>query len=212
MVRLTVTADCHPDERIAIHHNGMMFTEVTDTGGMVEVMVPALTEMAVFIAEFADGDGAVATTQVTSLPFYDRVVLQWADDVSFEIHAREFGAEYGSDGHVWSGAARDMTAAALGQGGFLTALGDADAFAPRLAQVYTFPTATAAQSGTVDLTVETEITAANCGRMIEAQALELRADGDLRTRDLSLNMPGCEAIGDFLVLNNLMDDLKIAAK
>ena len=105
-----------------------------------------------------------------------------------------------------------MSTAALGEGGFLTVLGNAGAFAPRLAEVYTFPTATAAREGNIDLTVETEVTAANCGRLIEAQALEIRAEGELRTRDLSLNMPNCDAIGNFLVLNNLMDDLKIAAK
>jgi len=212
MVRVTVTAACLPGERVVIHHNGMMFTEITDAEGRVEVSVPALAEMAVFIAEFGSGDGAVAITEVSSLAFYDRVVLQWAENVSFHVHAREFGAEYGADGHVWAGAARDMSTAALGEGGFLTVLGNAGAFAPRLAEVYTFPTATAAREGNIDLTVETEVTAANCGRLIEAQALEFRAEGELRTRDLSLNMPNCDAIGDFLVLNNLMDDLKIAAK
>ena len=212
MVRVTVSAACLPGERVVIHHNGMMFTEITDAEGRVEVSVPALAEMAVFIAEFGSGDGAVATAEVSSLAFYDRVVLQWAEDVSFHVHAREFGAEYGADGHVWAGAARDMSAAALGDGGFLTVLGNPDAFAPRLAEVYTFPTATASRAGNIDLTVETEITAANCGRLIEAQALEIAAEGELRTRDLSLDMPNCDAIGDFLVLNNLMDDLKIAAK
>ncbi len=212
MARVTVSAACLPGERVVIHHNGMMFTEITDAEGRVEVSVPALAEMAVFIAEFGSGDGAVAIAEVSSLAFYDRVVLQWAENVSFHVHAREFGAEYGADGHVWAGAARDMTAAALGEGGFLTVLGNPDAFAPRLAEVYTFPTATAARDGNIDLTVETEITADNCGRLIEAQALEIRAEGELRTRDLSLNMPNCDAIGDFLVLNNLMDDLKIATK
>ena len=212
MVRISVSAPCLPGERVVIHHNGMMFTKITDAQGRVEVSVPALSEMAVFIAEFGSGEGAVAMVEVPSLAFYDRVVLQWAENVSFHVHAREFGAEYGADGHVWAGASRDMSAAALGEGGFLTVLGNPDAFAPRLAEVYTFPTATAAREGNIDLTVETEITAANCGRLIEAQALEIKAEGELRTRDLSLNMPNCDAIGDFLVLNNLMDDLKIAAK
>lgn len=212
MVRITVSAACLPGERVVIHHTGMMFTEITDAEGRVEISVPALAEMAVFIAEFGSGEGAVAMVEVPSLAFYDRVVLQWAENVSFHVHAREFGAEYGADGHVWAGAARDMSVAALGEGGFLTVLGNPNAFAPRLAEVYTYPTASSAREGDIDLTVETEITAANCGRLIEAQALEISAEGELRTRDLSLNMPNCDAIGDFLVLNNLVDDLKIAAK
>ena len=33
----------------------------------------------------------------------------------------------------------------------------------------------------------------------------------LRTQDLTLAMPDCQATGDFLVLNNLLENLKIAA-
>jgi hypothetical protein len=31
-------------------------------------------------------------------------------------------------------------------------------------------------------------------------------------RELSLAVPGCETVGDFLLLKNLLQDLKIAAK
>ncbi len=34
----------------------------------------------------------------------------------------------------------------------------------------------------------------------------------METRDLILSVPDCDAVGDFLVLNNLVDDLKIAGK
>jgi hypothetical protein len=56
------------------------------------------------------------------------------------------------------------------------------------------------------------VTDRNCGRDISAQSLEMRASGGLRTRELELSIPNCTALGDFLVLNNLMDDLKIAAR
>ena len=36
-------------------------------------------------------------------------------------------------------------------------------------------------------------------------------DGSLRTREMVLEMPNCTTIGDFLVLNNLLQDLTIAA-
>lgn len=61
------------------------------------------------------------------------------------------------------------------------------------------------------LSIEAEVTAGNCGQDISAQAIELRRDGTLRTRELSLAVPDCDGVGDFLVLNNLLDDLKIAA-
>ncbi|WP_050928941.1 hypothetical protein [Aestuariivita boseongensis] len=211
MVKLDVTAPCLPGERVVVHHNGMMFTAATDDTGAMSTLVPALSETAVLIVEFANGEGAVATADVPSLMFYDRVVLQWAGDMGFELHAREYGAEYGSDGHVWSGAAREVTAAALGQGGFMTRLGDNVALAPRVVEVYTFPTGTASRSGDIALSVEAEVTAQNCGQDIEAQSLEVKSDGTLRTQYLTLAVPECSSIGDFLVLNNLVDDLKIAA-
>lgn len=210
MVRLDVTAPCLPNERAVVHHNGMMFTAVTDDTGSMTKIVPALSEAAVLIVEFANGEGTVATTEVASLMFYDRVVLQWSGSTGFGLHAREYGADYGSDGHVWSGAAREVTAAALGDGGFITRLGEDDVFAPKIAEVYTFPTGAATRGGDVELSVEAEVTAENCGQDIEAQSIEVRSNGELHTQYLTLTVPDCSSVGDFLVLNNLVDDLKIA--
>ncbi|MCR9124953.1 MAG: hypothetical protein NXH82_02390 [Rhodobacteraceae bacterium] len=212
MVDLRVQAPCMANERLTVHHNGMMFTDTTDSAGEIRVRVPALAPVAVMIVEFANGNGAVATTQVPSLAFYDRVVLQWAGDTGFELHAREFGAGYGEAGHVWHGAPRAPDAAAMGNQGFLTRLGDADAPSPLIADIYTFPRATASQDGVIALSIETEVTARNCGREIEAQTLELRDDGVLRTSDVGMSVPGCAAVGNFLVLNNLVDDLTVAGK
>lgn len=205
-VHLSLRAACNGNERVAVHHNGLMFTEVTSADGALEVTIPALSEKAVFVVEFDSGTGAVAVANVPSLREFDRIALQWTGETGFQVHAREFGAAYGTPGHVWAGHASDAEAA-----GRLTRLGVADTFNPRLAEVYTFPRGENAKSGTVALTVEAEVTEANCGHDIAAQSLELRADASLRTQDLVLSMPGCEATGDFLVLNNLVEDLKIAA-
>ncbi|EBA05736.1 hypothetical protein [Sagittula stellata] len=212
MVDLTLSAPCNGSERVTLHHQGMMFTDVTDASGNLDVTVPALAENALFIASFASGDGATAMTEVSSLPFYDRVVVQWKGDAGLGLHAREFTEEYFGPGHVWSGAAGDLGAAAKGIGGFMTALGHSDAPDALRAEVYTFPTGTAQRDGDVHLTVEAEITATNCDTPVEAQTLELRADAKLRTRNLTLDMPDCARTGDFLVLKNLVEDLTIAAR
>lgn len=211
-VNLAVSSPCFGNERITIHHNGMMFTETTDIDGQLNVSVPALSKNAVFVISFPNGTGTVAMARVPSLAEFDRVVVQWSGDTGFQVHAREFGAGYGDAGHVWSGSDHHDAASGGINGGFLTRLGDADTLAPRMAEVYTYPTLVSEKSGTVALSVEAEVTAANCGRDISAQSLELRGDQTLRTRDLVLSMPNCSATGDFLVLNNLVDDLKIAAK
>lgn len=210
MVKLALDAACLPNERLTVHHNGMIFTEVTDDKGRLNVTVPALAEEAVFILAFGNGDGAVAQTTVPELSDFNRVVLQWKGAAGFELHAREFGADYGDAGHVWSGAPRDMATAVLGEGGFMIRNGDTDVAEPLMAEIYSFPVAAAAQEGDVALSVEAEVSKSNCGLEIEAQALELRGTDQVKTQNLTLAVPDCDAVGNFLVLNNLLQDLKVA--
>jgi hypothetical protein len=212
LVSLALTAPCHASERVTLHHQGLMFTEVLQPDGTLTVKVPALAQQALFIADFASGAGATATAEVTSLPFYDRVALQWKGDSGLQLHAREFGAAYFSDGHIWANTPGTLTAAARGEGGFLTRLGNPDTPDALLAEVYSFPTGTATRSGDVALSIEAEITAQSCGRSVEAQTMEVRSETRLRTRTLTLEIPGCETQGDFLVLKNLVEDLTIAAR
>lgn len=210
MVNLTVSASCLPNERVTVHHSGMLFTQITDASGAFDITIPALAEEAVFVVAFTDGEGAVAQTTVEELADFDRVALQWRGDAGFELHAREFGADYESDGHVWSGATRDMTYAVTGQGGFISRLGASDVPDGLLAEVYTFPAKATQNGGDVALSVEAEVGRNNCGSEIEAQTLQTFSGKDITSRDLTLSVPDCDAAGNFLVLNNLFEDLRVA--
>lgn len=210
MVSLSLDAPCSPNERLTVHHNGMMFTQTTDAAGSLELTVPALAEQAVFIMAFSDGDGAVAQTTVTDISQYDRVAIQWRGEAGFELHAREFGAEYGQPGHQWSGGAQNRDGLVRGENGLVTRLGDSLTAEPLMAEVYTFPRGKSARFGNVDISVEAEVTGSNCGREIEAESLEIFGGRQMRTRNLTLSVPDCSAVGSFLVLNNLVSDLKVA--
>jgi hypothetical protein len=212
MVELTMSAPCLPDERVTVHHNGMIITETTSATGTLDVKVPALTRDAVFVLAFTNGDGAVTQTTVEDLQDFDRVVLQWKGETGFQIHAREFGAGYDSPGHVWAGAPGDVSDAIAGRGGMLTRHGDTDAADPLLADVYTFPRAATKRGGDIALSVETEVNAANCDMEIEAQTLEIVDGARVKAQDLTLAVPDCDAVGSFLVLNNLLQDLKVAQR
>ncbi|MRU15729.1 hypothetical protein FDP25_09850 [Roseovarius sp. A21] len=210
MVELELKAPCMVNERFTLHHNGLMFTSVTDDAGTSHMTVPALAENAIFIAAFPDGDGAVANAVVSSVEYYDRYVVQWQGQSGLQVHALEYGADYGDTGHVWAGAARDMGTAARGEGGFITRLGPTGMDSARMAEVYTFPTMTAQQDGEIDLSLEAEVTRANCGRDIEAQSLRISGTEAPEASDLVLAMPECDAVGDYLVLKNMFNNLKIA--
>jgi len=210
MVALTLNAPCAPDQRVTLHHNGMMITERTDSAGSLSLDMPALSESATFMAAFEDGVTAMALAQVTSIEIYDRVVVQWQGPGQMQLHALEFGADYGDDGHVWSSAPREPAQGALGKGGFLTVYGQPMTDRDLRAQVYTFPSGTTSAVGDISLSIEAEITPDTCDHTIEAQTLQMSGGADLTVTDVTLSMPACDGSDGFLVLKNLLQDLKIA--
>lgn len=210
LVQVSLDATCMPSERVTIHHEGMMFSEVTDAAGHLEVTVPALSQTAVFIASYKNGAGAVASTKVATLANFDRAVVQSTNESAVSIHALEFGADYGDDGHIWAEEPGKIENAATGEGGFLMQLGDPALPKGHVAQVYSFPSHLAENGSEVDLSVEVEVTNGNCGRDIEAQSLQVHTGGKIHVQSLELTMPDCDAVGDFLVLKKLVDDVKVA--
>ncbi len=201
MVHLDVSAPCEPNARVSIHHSGMLFSARLNNAGTLSMEVPALKASGIFIVETEAGQAEVILQPVTDLDLVERVALQWRGNSGFELHAREFGADYGAQGHVWHGSSDGA--------GRIYQLGDNDMDTPELVEIYTLPLTALTASGDIALSVEAEITALNCDSSISAQVLDLRA-GALTIRDLVLDMPDCGATGDFLVLNNLVENLTIA--
>lgn len=211
MVQLSISSECHAGSEAVIHHNGMMISVRLDENGSYKMNFPAMTESALFMLEFPDGNVAIASAEVASLSFYDRVALQWQGDAGLELHAYEFGAEFNSEGHVWRQNPRSMDHAALGEGGFIVNLGNGTGENAYGAEVYTFPSATSRQSGRVSLSVEAVVSEGNCGQTVEASALNAKQDQGLNVRNLTIEIPECDAVGDILVLNNLVEDLIIGS-
>ncbi len=210
MVELLIDTDCHRNSGFTVHHNGMMVSGMTDDDGLAAVMLPALTENAVYMVTFPGDDTVVANAEVTSVVDYDRAIVQWSAYDGLQVHALEYGATYQEPGHVWSGAMGEMASAAKGEGGFMMRIGTPTPLSNHMVEVYTFPTGMALREGTVDLSLEAVVTEANCGRDLEAQVIQKSGDTPMTVRELTLAMPDCDAIGDFLVLNNMFDDLNIA--
>ncbi len=210
MVALELKAPCHVNEIVTVNHQGLQFTSVTSEIGHVTVLIPAMVAAASFDVTLIDGNTVSATAIVPEVSDYDRVALQWSGDSEFRIHALELGADYGERGHVWAKAPQSVAAALRARGGYITALGDIDFPGAKHAEIYTFPSGQVQKPGVVRLSVEAEVTAQTCSKEVRAQALQSGVDGAISVSDLTLSMPTCDAIGDFLVLNNLLRDLKIA--
>jgi hypothetical protein len=94
-------------------------------------------------------------------------------------------------------------------GGFLSLLGDAATDNPLLAEVYTFPADPAAKP---EVVVEAAVTDKTCARELLAETLSSSSSsGSVFVTDLTLAMPDCDAVGDYLVLKNLFLDLNMAS-
>ena len=210
MVDLALAAPCNLNARVVIRHSGLTITAVTDAKGSLKASIPALSSAAHFVLALPDGAKAEADLAVPALADYDRVAVQWQGDDAFQLHAFEFGADYGDAGHVSADSPRGPGFAVQATGGFLTSLGEPSVLLPMLAQVYTFPSAHSQRQGAVRLTVEAEVTAATCGHDMLGETLEAHAGMPVRLVDLTLAMPGCDATGDYVILNNLLPDVTIA--
>lgn len=208
LVTLSLDAPCLQNAPFVIHHSGMMFNDITADDGTWSLDVPALTRSALFIAAFDSGDGAVGQTFVTGFDTIQRVAVQWRGAHGLQLHAREFDAAYFGPGHVWHDAPgyTDEMAA-----GYLLQLGDPTLPGASIVEVYTFPMDAAPADGTVALTIEAEVNTSNCAQLIEAEAIQTTADGEPRVQEIALTLPDCDAAGEFLVLNNVLEDLTIAA-
>lgn len=210
MVDVSLNANCYPNERVTFHHNGMMFTHATGKDGTLDLSIPALSKNAVFIVAFANGEGALASAKVPELESFDRMVVQSKAKSELHINAFEFGAGFREKGHVSADSNRSIEESARGVGGFITMLGDHEQGEALVAEVYTFPTGASVNNGDIHVSVDANVTLANCGLRVEAQTLEVIGSNPLKVQDLTLPIPDCGAVGDFLVLQNLLQDLKVA--
>lgn len=206
MVDLGLLAPCRPDQRVVIRHAGLAVTGQTSSAGTLVASIPAFEAPASVELTFADGTSMVQTVEVPGLEALDRFAVQWMAGDSFALHALPPGATFGGPGHV---SAVDPGEPGTGRA-FLSLLGDAKAERGLFAQVVTWP-AGAVTAGGMLLSIEAAVTPETCGREMLAETLQ-RVDGKMTLRDLSLAMPGCEAIGEFVALADPVLPERLAAR
>jgi hypothetical protein len=211
IVALDIMDPCQPHSRVIIEHSGLNLTGRTDVMGLLTMDVPVFENPAFFTVRMPDGASDSSLAIVPDLDSYYRVGLQWNEDRALELHAMEFGATYGDPGHIWLDHAGSVDRAVAGEGGFVMQVGSADVENPMLAQIYSFPRDTLDGNGNVRLSIEAPVTEANCGQDTLARTLELEEDGRVAVIELTFTLPGCDAVGDYLVLQNLLHDLRVAS-
>lgn len=212
LVSLSLNAPCQSGTVVTVTHQGLRFSEVTDATGALQIEVPALVQSATFAMRFDDGAAVQATAEVPEVAVYDRAILQWQGKSDLGLHAFEYGAAYGEPGHVYRAVPHAPARGPNRGAGFMTVLGSDQVPGGWTAEVYSFPAREALKSGRVAIAVEAAITAASCGRDVTAQTIQPTISGADAPVTLSIAMPDCSTIGDFLVLNNLVQEMKVAAR
>lgn len=201
MLDLTLLSPCQSGTRVVLRHGGLAVTARTSSGGALFTALPALESDGEVTAMFPDGTVARGAAPV-DLTGLRRFAVQWLAEDRFGLNAYQGGAAWGAPGHVHAGAKGDPA----GNAGWLMPLGDATVDLPMLAEVYTWP----AKASEVTVDIEAAVTEATCDRELLGETLDAQAGTVVRS-DITLAMPDCSAVGDFLVLNNLAAGMTTAA-
>lgn len=218
LVALTLTGSCLPNETIVLHHSGLMVSLKTDSSGIAKIIVPALVKKAIFIATYDNGDGALTMIDVPDMARYKRIVLQWEGAKGVQLHAYKDGAGYGTEGHFWSQTGALDADKPDGDRGFFSLLGDAKLSDGFHAEIASFPAQKLLDTQAVSLSIETEITVENCGRTIAGELLmratdmksDTQSSHDSDSRGLTLFVPECDMVGDFIVMKNVIENLNLS--
>lgn len=181
MLDLALTAPCHRDGRIVLRHAGLTVTARTDPDGRFRGPLPAMDRRGAVSVLLADGASVEAALPLADMAGLRRVAVQWLADDAFQIHADTAATETR-----------------------LLRLGDASVPLPMQAEVFSFA------SGDSGVALEAAITEATCARELLGEVVESR-DGRSEVTDLTVAMPGCDAVGGYLLLKNLPSDVSIAA-
>lgn len=200
----SVISPCRPNSQFTVEHSGLEFSALTDGDGVATVVVPALVADASISATFADGASISDSVTVTNLGKVTRVAVAWDGDIDFDLHALEFGAREGGDGHIWSGSPRSYREARRSGGGYLTTLGPLSG-PGRRAEVYTLFQTSRTKDGLVDLSLKLSAFGASCEnepvvRTLRAEGLDIERDSDIQ-----FSLTGCEDASAIVVPNTIRD-------
>ncbi|MDB5659044.1 MAG: hypothetical protein JWS10_1659 [Cypionkella sp.] len=207
LIEVNLLSPCHASERVVVKHAGLTFTAKTSPKGALLTDLPALVQNAEVEVMFKDNTSVSAKVLVPELASLRRFAVQWQQDDAFQLHAFEDTSEFGGAGDVSASMPHAPATGVPAKGGFMTVLGDASTTLPMLAQVYTYPKNTTTKP---EILIEAAVTKATCGREMLGQTL-LTTAGAVKISDMSLEMPDCNAVGDYLVLKNLVPDMTIAS-
>lgn len=204
MIGLTLLAPCLPASDVMIAHAGMIFSAQTMASGSLFLSLPALTRDAKVSVRFTTGETADAAIDVPDIASLRRFVVQWPESDGFALHAYEGDAGFDGAGHIWAQNLAIPFPGEIPNSGYLTLVGDKTTKMPMLAQIYTYPARQPAE-----VIVEAEVTPNNCGFDLMGDVIS-SVGGTLEKAEITVAMPECDAVGEFVQIIGLAAEIKLA--
>lgn len=139
MVRIDLAADCYASRTFTVLHAGLEFGGRFNENGLAEMEIPVLEIAPEISARFDDGAVAIASLNfdLRSVEQTHRVAIAWTAPVNLDLHAFEYSAGFGADGHVWEQNPREFRDVRRPGGGFHSSFPAADVNGQSI-EVYTF--------------------------------------------------------------------------
>lgn len=210
ILQIAIAAPCNSGEPVSFEHAGLKFSEQLGPDGSLTVEVPAMTGTARVALGFADGTDRDVEVSVPDFEAFDRIAVIWQGATGLQLHAFEGGADYQDKGHIWADTPGALDAAVAGTGGFMTMLGSTSS--GYAADVYTYPSALMQTGVEPEVSIEAQVMENTCGGQIKGWILRSHPGSAPLVEPLTMTVPGCEAVGEYLVLKNLPVALKLARK
>ena len=199
MILVTLSAPCRQGQRVVLRQSNLAVTERIGADGWLTVTLPALTVEGGVAVLFADGSRVQQGLMVPEAASLRRFGVQWQGADAFALHAIAQDSDFDTPGDIW------QPNPGTAQTGFMTVLGNPQVENPLLAQIYTYPPLAVPQ-----IVLEAAVLPETCGQDLLGEVLTAEG-GQVKAVDLTLAMPDCSGIGDYLVLKNLASDVKVAA-
>lgn len=153
--RIRLQSDCRANELFEINHGNLRFSGQFDGSGRGDIDIPVLDTGNGITILTQDGTLTPAEMQYNrrEVELTLRVAVAWTAPVDLDLHAFEYAAGFGADGHVWQESPRGFRLVRRGGGGFLANYPALSAGGQSI-EVYTFWANSRARRGTARIAVD----------------------------------------------------------
>ncbi len=209
VLAVTLTSECRPNSLVTVGYSGLEVDSVTDASGRLQIDLPAFDEETTITARFVDGTEAETDIVVRGIDRVARVAIAWNGDINLDLHALEYTASEGSDGHVWEQNPRSYRDSRRNGGGYLTQLGLPGA---RQVEVYTLPVSRRTQAGVVNTQVRVSEGAESCNDRVQVLSLYNNQALTSDRNTVSIETAGCGTGGDIVSFSSAVRDITVAQR